>query len=108
MCACRICLQCRLISISFQHLALLLIVQQAIGQIGEALVPYLMYKRNKKHIKDHFCQDHKSSCIPTPTEAGVEKVVEAEEVDEHVLLQAQIESSKPTYVVCIQKERVCG
>ena len=77
----------------------MLIVQQAIGQICEALVPYLMYKRSKKQIKKHFCHD-KSTCDDSE-KSGVERVLNTDEVAEHVLLQAEIESAKPTYDVSI-------
>ncbi|KAI0217279.1 Anoctamin-10 [Lamellibrachia satsuma] len=69
------------------HLATLLIVQQLVNQVLESAIPYLMYKRRKINIKKQAsCRSHEST----------ETLDTA--VDNCTRLQAEIESTKDTYV----------
>ena len=83
-------------SVLLQHLAVLLIVQQAIGQVREALIPYLMYKRRKAQIKSKV---QKLLGGALQDASGIEPLLPEQKVEQSVLLSAEIESSKDIYDV---------
>ena len=90
----------KIISPSFQHLGTLLIVQQVIGQVREALIPYLMYKNRKRHIKARSDSVNQSDAGIEPLLAEHNaQVAHGVKVSSDSQLQARIESSKDEYDV---------
>lgn len=73
-----------------QHLAALLITQQLIGQVQEAMVPFLFLKRRKKQVDEVLKKQN----------ALQKKEYFNGEIAEDVQRQAGMESEMEEYNVC--------
>jgi len=74
-----------------QHLAALLITQQVIGQIKEAMVPFIFMRRRKKQVDEMLKKT-----------STVEKVEYFnKEVDSELQKQVNLEITMDEYEVCV-------
>lgn len=77
--------------LSLQHLAALLITQQVIGQIKEAMVPFIFMRRRKKQVDETLKKT-----------STVEKVEYFnKEVDSELQKQVNLEITMDEYEVCV-------
>ena len=77
--------------LSLQHLAALLITQQVIGQIKEAMVPFIFMRRRKKQVDETLKKT-----------STVEKVEYFnKEVDSELQKQVNLETTMDEYEVCV-------
>jgi hypothetical protein len=77
--------------LSLQHLAALLITQQVIGQIKEAMVPFIFMRRRKKQVDEMLKKT-----------STVEKVEYFnKEVDSELQKQVNLETTMDEYEVCV-------
>ncbi len=80
---------------NFQHLASLLIVTQLLGQMFESVVPYMVYKRRKKEIKE--------KAKSKEGEEGIELLTPASGISPDAKLHAEIEAAKEEFAVSMNE-----
>lgn len=74
----------------YQDLAALLITQQVIGQIQEAMVPFLFFKRRKSQVNKRMKKQESLHKVEYFNK----------EIEEDVQKQAQVEGEMEEYMVC--------